>query len=233
MKTEEMSLDSLIPYERNAKVHDETQVANVAKSIEEFGMVQPIVIDGDNNIIIGHCRALACKRLGLEKVPVVKMDDITPEEANRLRFLDNKLNESAWDMEMIKLDGLSEVDFEGFDLDFDFSGLGGFEPVSSDELPEEDLFDDIEKMEKHYGVPYQGNKSRIADIIINILPAGRRLVDLFGGGVLSRTVLCSRINGSIFCITTLIKWSQHYSSTRYTASITTRDGLLLARTSTS
>ena len=182
MKTEEMSLDSLIPYERNAKVHDETQVANVAKSIEEFGMVQPIVVDGDNNIIIGHCRALACKRLGLKNVPVVKMDDITPEEANRLRFLDNKLNESAWDMEMIKLDGLSEVDFEGFDLDFDFSGLGGFEPVSGDELPEEDLFDDIEKMEKHYGVPYQGNKSRIADIIINILPTGRRLVDLFGGG---------------------------------------------------
>ena len=137
MKTEEMSLDSLIPYERNAKVHDETQVANVAKSIEEFGMVQPIVIDGDNNIIIGHCRALACKRLGLKKVPVVKMDDITPEEANRLRFLDNKLNESAWDMEMIKLDGLSEVDFEGFDLDFDFSGLSSSDDyeVQEDDVP--------------------------------------------------------------------------------------------------
>jgi len=137
MKTEEMSLDSLIPYERNAKVHDETQIANVAKSIEEFGMVQPIVIDGDNNIIIGHCRALACKRLGLKNVPVVKMDDITPEEANRLRFLDNKLNESAWDMEMIKLDGLSEVDFEGFDLDFDFSGLGESDDydVQEDDVP--------------------------------------------------------------------------------------------------
>lgn len=51
-----------------------------------------------------------------------------------------------------------------------------------DEEEEEDLFDDIEKFETHYGVPYQGNKSRIADIIIKILPAGKRLVDLFGGG---------------------------------------------------
>ena len=51
-----------------------------------------------------------------------------------------------------------------------------------DEEPEEDPFDDIEKLETHYGVPYQGNKSRIADIIIKILPEGKRLVDLFGGG---------------------------------------------------
>lgn len=183
MKTEEMSVDKLIPYERNAKIHDDRQVANVARSIEEFGMVQPIVIDGENNIIIGHCRAQACKKVGLKTVPVVKLDDLTPEEANRLRFLDNKLNESEWDMEMLKLDDLSEIDFEGFDLDFDFGSISDdWEPVSGDELPEEDLFDDIEKMEKHYGVPYQGNKSRIADIIISLLPEGKRLVDLFGGG---------------------------------------------------
>lgn len=124
MKNEyEAKVDELIPYARNAKKHDQTQIDNVAKSIEQFGMVQPIVVDGENNIIIGHCRALACKKLGIEKVPAVKLEDISPEEANRLRFLDNKLNESEWDMEMLKLDGLSDIDFEGFDLDFDFGSL--------------------------------------------------------------------------------------------------------------
>jgi hypothetical protein len=48
--------------------------------------------------------------------------------------------------------------------------------------PDEEELEDVEKLESHYGVPYQGNKSRIADLIINILPSGKRLVDLFGGG---------------------------------------------------
>lgn len=123
MKTEEMSIDALIPYERNAKRHDDTQIENVAESIRQFGMIQPIVVDADNNIIIGHCRTLACKRIGIKKVPVVRMDDLTPEEANKLRFLDNKLNESEWDMEMLKLDGLADIDFDGFNLDIDFSEI--------------------------------------------------------------------------------------------------------------
>ena len=61
--------------------------------------------------------------------------------------------------------------------------------------------DDIDKLEKHYGVPYQGNKSRIADIIITILPEGKRLVDLFGGVVQSRIVPCFQTNGKAFYIT--------------------------------
>ena len=53
-------VEDLRPYERNAKKHDKAQIDNVAKSIAEFGMVQPIVVDRDNNVIIGHCRLLAC-----------------------------------------------------------------------------------------------------------------------------------------------------------------------------
>lgn len=125
MKIEEMNLDALIPYERNAKIHDDRQIENVAKSIEQFGMIQPIVIDKDRNIIIGHCRTLACKKLGIKTVPVVKLETLTPEEANRLRFLDNKLNESEWDLDMLQLD---EIDLTGFNLDLDFSGMGGVTP---------------------------------------------------------------------------------------------------------
>lgn len=137
MKIEQMQVADLIPYERNAKKHDDRQVANVAKSIEEFGMVQPIVVDKENNIIIGHCRALACKKAGVDEVPVVRMEDLTPEEANKLRFLDNKLNESEWDFEALKLDGFADIDFDGFDLDFDFESLdtGGGIEVEEDEAP--------------------------------------------------------------------------------------------------
>jgi site-specific DNA-methyltransferase (adenine-specific) len=137
MKIEQMQVADLIPYERNAKKHDDRQVANVAKSIEEFGMVQPIVVDKENNIIIGHCRALACKKAGVNEVPVVRMEDLTPEEANKLRFLDNKLNESEWDFEALKLDGFADIDFDGFDLNFDFESLdtGGGIEVEEDEAP--------------------------------------------------------------------------------------------------
>ena len=177
METQQMKLAELIPYIRNAKKHDKTQIDNVAASIKEFGIVQPIVVDKDNNIIIGHCRALACKKLKIKEVPVVKLKDLTPEEANKLRLLDNKLNESAWDFDLLSAD-VPELDFSAYDIEWDLPEI-----LNTDaDVPDENDFDDIEKQEKHYGVPYQGNKSRIADIIVSILPAGKRLVDLFGGG---------------------------------------------------
>lgn len=111
-------VEDLRPYERNAKKHDKAQIDNVAKSISEFGMVQPIVIDRDNNVIIGHCRLLACKKLGLEVVPTVKLEDLSPAEANKLRLLDNKLNESEWDFELLAED-IPEIDFTGYDIEWD------------------------------------------------------------------------------------------------------------------
>ena len=173
---QQFDVDNLIPYIRNAKKHDKKQIDNVAQSISEFGMVQPIVIDRDNNVIIGHCRLLACKKLKIKEVPVVKLEDLTPEQANKLRLLDNKLNESAWDFELLAED-IPEIDFDGYDIDWDLPEI-----KESNAKKDDSEFDDIEKLEKHYGVPYQGNKSRIADIIISILPEGKRLVDLFGGG---------------------------------------------------
>ena len=59
-----MRLSEIKPYKKNAKRHNETQIKNVMQSIKEFGVVQPIVVDRDNTIIIGHCRYEALKRLG-------------------------------------------------------------------------------------------------------------------------------------------------------------------------
>ena len=125
-------LREITPYDKNAKKHDKTQIANVAESIKQYGFVQPIVIDRDGVIVIGHCRALAAKKLGMKEVPCVCVDDLTPEQVNALRLVDNKSNESDWDFDLLK-DELPELDLSDFDFDFDF----GLQADGEDYLPDE------------------------------------------------------------------------------------------------
>ena len=172
-KTEE-----LIPYDKNPRKNDEA-VDYVANSIKEFGFKVPIVIDKDNVIVAGHTRLKASKKLKLKEVPCIIADDLTDEQIKAFRLADNKVSELAnWDFPTLN------EELEDIDIDMEQFGFEDLEIEEEQEIIEyeEDLFDDIEKLDKHYGVPYQGNKSRIADIIINILPNGKRLVDLFGGG---------------------------------------------------
>ena len=120
MKVANRNLTELTPYAKNAKKHDSTQIANVAESIRQFGFVQPIVIDRNGVIVIGHCRALAAKKLGMQEVPCVCVDDLTPEQVNALRIVDNKSNESEWDFDLLA-DELVELDLSAFDFDFGVS----------------------------------------------------------------------------------------------------------------
>ena len=131
-----MKIKDIIPYEKNAKKHDKTQIANVAESIKRFGFAQPLVVDKDNVLIIGHCRLLAAKQLKLREVPVVRMDVLTEEQVKQLRLLDNKLNESDWDIDLLQAE-VGELDFDGFDLDWGF-GSEEIEEVNvvEDEAPE-------------------------------------------------------------------------------------------------
>ena len=117
MKVANRNLAELTPYSGNAKKHDSTQIANVAESIRQFGFVQPIVIDRDGVIVIGHCRALAAEKLGMKEVPCVCVDDLTPEQVNALRIVDNKSNESEWDFDILH-DELAELNLDDFDFDF-------------------------------------------------------------------------------------------------------------------
>lgn len=110
-------LSELVPYAANAKKHDARQVANVAESIRQFGFVQPVVVDRDGVIVIGHCRALAAEKLGMVEVPCVCVDDLTPEQVNALRLVDNKTNESPWDLDLLA-DELPGLDLSGFDLEW-------------------------------------------------------------------------------------------------------------------
>lgn len=130
-------IDDIIPYERNTKKHDETQITNVAESIKKYGFVQPIVIDKDNVVVIGHCRLLGAQRLGMEEVPCVCVDSLTPEQVNALRIVDNKTNESPWDFDFLA-DELAEVDLSDFDFDFGIEDEEEETEIVEDEVPEVD-----------------------------------------------------------------------------------------------
>ena len=119
MKTIRKQLAEITPYAKNAKKHSRQQINNVAESIKQYGFVQPIVIDRNGVIVIGHCRALAAQKLGMAEVPCVCVDDLTPEQVNALRLVDNKSNESDWDFDLLA-DELSGLDMSAFDFDWDF-----------------------------------------------------------------------------------------------------------------
>lgn len=117
MEVKNRKLSSITAYGKNAKKYDKTQINNVAESIKQYGFVQPIVIDRDGVIVIGHCRAMAAKKLGMEEVPCVCVDDLTPEQVNALRLVDNKSNESDWDFDLLA-DELPGLDLSAFDFDW-------------------------------------------------------------------------------------------------------------------
>jgi DNA modification methylase len=115
-------IQGVIPYEFNARTHDETQVNRIANSIKEFGFNQPIVIDEQNIVIVGHGRLLAAKKLGLSEVPVLKKAGLSEAQKKAYRILDNKLqNDSSWSFDNLELDlGFMEdngIDLEAWGLD--------------------------------------------------------------------------------------------------------------------
>lgn len=129
-----MDINLLKPYEKNAKKHPKKQIEQVAASIKEFGFNQPIVVDKNNVVIVGHGRLEAAKLLGLTDVPVTVVD-LTEEQAKSYRLADNKLNESEWDMGLVieELKELSDpmLELSGFDKDLIL------EPdAKDDEVPE-------------------------------------------------------------------------------------------------
>jgi hypothetical protein len=136
----------LIPYARNAKKHDESQVLQIAGSIKEFGFNNPVLIDQDNGIIAGHGRVMAALKLGLESVPVIRLSHLTDVQRRAYILADNKLAElgGGWDEEMLKveLQDIKESDIDhlltGF-TDEEFNELLNEENetnTDSDEVPE-------------------------------------------------------------------------------------------------
>lgn len=127
-----LSPHDLVPYERNAKIHPQRQIDNIINSISRFGWQQPIVVDKDMVVIIGHGRLMAALQMELDEVPVLIADNLTEEETRELRIVDNKTNESEWDWETLKKD-VEGLSFEGFDFGLDDIRIVKDEPEQADE----------------------------------------------------------------------------------------------------
>ena len=120
MTIKELKTTDLIPYANNPR-HNDNAVEAVANSIREFGFKVPIVIDKNNVIVAGHTRVKEAEKLGLEKVPCIVADDLTPDQVAAFRLADNKTGELAeWDNELLdeelkKLQGIIDMQAFGFD----------------------------------------------------------------------------------------------------------------------
>ena len=148
MNIKNIAVKDLIPYEKNTKKHDDVQINNVAESIKQYGFVQPIVIDKNNVVVIGHCRLLAAKKLKMADVPCVCVEDLTEEQVKALRIVDNKSNESPWDFDFLA-DELADLDLSDFDFDFGIDTDAEEETeIVEDEAPEVDELDEQERIFK-------------------------------------------------------------------------------------
>lgn len=134
MIIEQLSVDSLIPYARNSRTHDDAQVAQIAASIREFGFTNPVLIDGDGGIIAGHGRVLAARKLSMSEVPCIRLDYLTDTQRKAYIIADNKLAlNAAWDDSMLALE-IQELEAADFDL-----ALLGFTPDELAALTAQDV----------------------------------------------------------------------------------------------
>lgn len=148
-KIEYKSIEDLIPYARNQRIHSDEQVKRIAASIKEFGFKNPVIVDKEGTIIAGHGRCLAAEKLKIKELPVIVADDLNASQVKALRLADNRLQDlSEFDDELVKLE-LEELRLDDFNLD-----LTGFD----DKLFDDDIssFEDkSEEMNTEYNVIVQ------------------------------------------------------------------------------
>ena len=143
-------ITKLIPYARNARTHDDKQIAQIAASIKEFGFLSPIIVSGDNTILCGHGRFYAAQKLGLSKVPCIKEEYLTETQKRAYIIADNKLSLNAgWDNEMLAVE-LSELQGSDFDISltgFDETEIAELFADDNDDVKDDD-FDVESELEK-------------------------------------------------------------------------------------
>jgi ParB-like chromosome segregation protein Spo0J len=126
VQIEQVATADLIPYARNARTHSESQVAQIAGSIQEFGFTNPVLIDSENGIIAGHGRVMAAQKLGLQSVPCIRLGHLSDAQKRAYILADNRIAlNSGWDDAMLEVE-LAELHADEYDL-----GLLGFD---ADEL---------------------------------------------------------------------------------------------------
>lgn len=157
MKVQNVSIDSIKPYENNPRDND-GGVDAVANSIKEFGWQQPIVVDKDSVIIVGHTRYKAANKLGMKEVPIVVADKLTPQQVKAYRLADNKTGELAdWDTSLLddELDDILDIDMSDFGFDLEI-------PDDEEEVQEDDFDEEVpEEPKSKLGQVYQLGRHRL------------------------------------------------------------------------
>lgn len=136
LKIEYVPIDTLTPYDHNAKIHTPEQVDQIKESIQEFGMNDPIAVWGKDNLIIeGHGRLMACKELGMKEVPIIRLDGLTDEQRRAYTLVHNQTTmTTGFDLDILneELEKIDSIDMSGF----------GFDEINTDDMDiKEDDFD--------------------------------------------------------------------------------------------
>jgi len=143
---EHIATEALIPYARNSRTHSPEQVAQLARSIQEFGFTNPVLIDEHNTLIAGHGRVMAAQRIGLPVVPAIRLAHLSEAQRRAYVIADNQLAlQAGWDTDILALE-LGELQADGFDLaltGFDADELAGL-LLAEEEAPTEGLTTDDE-----------------------------------------------------------------------------------------
>ena len=136
LRIEYLPVQSLRPYERNARTHSDAQIDAIAESIRQFGFNSPILIDDDDGVIAGHARLAAARKLGLDTVPCVRLSHLNDAQRRAYILADNRLAEMAvWDVPLLSLE-VGELTLE--DVDLSFLDLDALLPIENEDFSVED-----------------------------------------------------------------------------------------------
>lgn len=159
LRIEYLPVSALRPYEKNTRKHQKLDVDNIARSIEKYGMNDAIGIWGKDNIIVeGHGRLMACKKLGIKTVPVVRLDHLTDEQRREYAIAHNATAElSVWDTEFLP-EELANLDLSDFDFDF---GIDEVQEESAEVVEDEFDAEPPEEPKAKLGDIYQLGRHRL------------------------------------------------------------------------
>ena len=131
---EYLAIDDLTPYEKNARTHDEYQIEKLKNSLKEFGFINPVIIDENNMILVGHGRIMGAKELGIETVPCIRIKYLTDDQKKAYILADNKLSDlGGWDLDLLNEELIS--------IDLDMS-MFGFDEIELDDIEDTEIVED-------------------------------------------------------------------------------------------
>ena len=157
----EINISDIKEYENNPR-NNENAIEPVANSIKEFGFKVPIILDRDNVIVAGHTRIRAAKKLGLETVPCVIADDLTPEQIKAFRLADNKVGEIAeWDFTKLEEELKAIQDIDMSDFEFDMTMFEEEPEAEEDDFDIEGALEEVEEPKSNLGDIYQLGNHRL------------------------------------------------------------------------